>query len=446
MKFTELNEGDVTSLAGYKQKKEDDTTGKTEYNSFLSKLHMEYPVVLNFSSVLPTSIIQPGKDNSDVGITPRKLRASFWGLDSKDSREVWQDGEPISIATVNFSTVVEGAARIVIETFKGPNRGYKQYLVCKDDSVLRRIKQILSNNKQVTEDITADTNEALAKSLFSLAKNNNGRFRSDNQREYVMKNLSNGKLRYSQTLVFGANKVYYVNWLITCDSSGISKIEKSTNGANPTLYWERQKASAPLDSDSSSAVSSDPKKEREKLYQFNIAQVNKEIEKLQDKIKELSHINGTESEIAKLEKDIDLKAIKVDQYKDKIKKLYEGILLEYSEKDSVFQDGKDRYDLNKIFKSTAYTRVDSVKLSDITWCLSGQNLSQVRVKRADTSVPILVTRKNGKILIVDGAHRTKKAQQNKNVCINAKFVTSDQMKKALITDDDDKSCNKKGSC
>jgi hypothetical protein len=60
--------------------------------------------------------------------------------------------------------------------------------------------------------------------------------------------------------------------------------------------------------------------------------------------------------------------------------------------------------------------------------VSGSASQRRRVEDADLSFPILVLKKNGKWLIVDGVHRVVKVYLNRQQTISAKIVTPDLIK------------------
>lgn len=102
------------------------------------------------------------------------------------------------------------------------------------------------------------------------------------------------------------------------------------------------------------------------------------------------------------------------------------------ESDSTFQNGKDVYQLNKIFKLSEDIKPTTMAISDLSWILKYTDVDPKRVKSADISVPILVWKDKGQWITVDGAHRLKKAMDEQKDIISVKVLDNDLMQKALI--------------
>ncbi|WPK39131.1 hypothetical protein Cassandra_0455 [Pseudomonas phage Cassandra] len=101
-------------------------------------------------------------------------------------------------------------------------------------------------------------------------------------------------------------------------------------------------------------------------------------------------------------------------------------------KHSTLTHNGNEYRLDDIFRSTEHAPVESVKIKDLTWILRYTKLAPSRVKAADVSIPIIVYKDNGKLYVIDGAHRLTKARDNKNITINAKYISKQQLDKAKI--------------
>jgi hypothetical protein len=102
------------------------------------------------------------------------------------------------------------------------------------------------------------------------------------------------------------------------------------------------------------------------------------------------------------------------------------------ESDSTFQNGKDVYQLNKIFKLSENIKPIKMQISDLSWILKYTDVDPKRVKSADISVPILVWKYKGQWVTVDGAHRLKKAVNEHKDIIYVKVLNNNLMQKALI--------------
>jgi len=105
------------------------------------------------------------------------------------------------------------------------------------------------------------------------------------------------------------------------------------------------------------------------------------------------------------------------------------------EKGSTFSDENNEYDINKIFKLTEHINPIEENIKDLEWILDDKPLSKEDQKRrddSDLSIPILITMKGTKVLVVDGYHRLLKAIQEKHKTILSKWVSKDIMQKAKI--------------
>lgn len=91
-------------------------------------------------------------------------------------------------------------------------------------------------------------------------------------------------------------------------------------------------------------------------------------------------------------------------------------ILEYTEEQGgTFQDGDDLYDINKIFDAVEDKEVRTLPVSKIDWIIpdrvSAFDRARARKKEIDLTVPIIVTKKSNKYLVVDGYHRLLKAEK-----------------------------------
>jgi hypothetical protein len=75
---------------------------------------------------------------------------------------------------------------------------------------------------------------SISKSLFSLAKNNNGKFKSVSQAKYILSIASPNTLLAVSDNVYGNTYTFFFSF----DSEGITLIEKETK-KNSSVYWER---------------------------------------------------------------------------------------------------------------------------------------------------------------------------------------------------------------
>jgi len=80
---------------------------------------------------------------------------------------------------------------------------------------------------------------SISKSLFSLAKNNNGKFKSVAQAKYILSIASPNKMLAASNNVYGNNYTFFFSF----DDEGITLIEKDTK-KNSSVYWERMDETA----------------------------------------------------------------------------------------------------------------------------------------------------------------------------------------------------------
>jgi|GEM_PF-7129088 len=80
---------------------------------------------------------------------------------------------------------------------------------------------------------------SISKSLFSLAKNNNGKFKSVSQANYILSIASPNNLLAVSDNVYGNTYTFFFSF----DSEGITFIEKETK-KNSSVYWERMDETA----------------------------------------------------------------------------------------------------------------------------------------------------------------------------------------------------------
>lgn len=97
---------------------------------------------------------------------------------------------------------------------------------------------------------------------------------------------------------------------------------------------------------------------------------------------------------------------------------------------SSFTHDGQKYDLNKVLNAVDDTPVDMFKVADLRWILKHTDVDEDRVKKADKSKPVLVTKWRNKLVVVDGAHRLTKAVQSGDTEMRGKIVTSDVLKAA----------------
>jgi hypothetical protein len=80
---------------------------------------------------------------------------------------------------------------------------------------------------------------SISKSLFSLAKNNNGKFKSVEQANYFLSIASPNNLLSVSNNMYGNTYTFFFSF----DDEGITLIEKETK-KNSSVYWERMDETA----------------------------------------------------------------------------------------------------------------------------------------------------------------------------------------------------------
>ena len=80
---------------------------------------------------------------------------------------------------------------------------------------------------------------SISKTLFSLANNNNGKFKSVAQAKYILSIASPNNMLAASNNVYGNTYTFFFSF----DDEGITLIEKDTK-KNSSVYWERMDESA----------------------------------------------------------------------------------------------------------------------------------------------------------------------------------------------------------
>ena len=103
---------------------------------------------------------------------------------------------------------------------------------------------------------------------------------------------------------------------------------------------------------------------------------------------------------------------------------------------STFYNEGETYDINKIFRETENIPAETMKVSELDWIINDGDLSHDDVERVDAidnlTTPILITKKDGKLLVVDGYHRLLKAKSEGWPNILVKWVPHAVMLKAVM--------------
>lgn len=116
-------------------------------------------------------------------------------------------------------------------------------------------------------------------------------------------------------------------------------------------------------------------------------------------------------------------------------KLFE---LYQEEPGGTFTHDGEKYRLNYVLAKADSIDAEDMPVADLKWILGdGKDLDDggtnyKRVKNADTSIPILITKWNGKYVVIDGIHRLAKAVGNELTTISCKLIPNSVLKKAII--------------
>lgn len=104
----------------------------------------------------------------------------------------------------------------------------------------------------------------------------------------------------------------------------------------------------------------------------------------------------------------------------------------YQEEDSVFSSNGITYDLNYI-KAVSNDPILTMDVSKLVWVIEQVDfIDEARVRKADYSTPMLITKDSGKELVVDGLHRLVKAVRNKIKTVPYRRVTEQVLKAATV--------------
>jgi hypothetical protein len=113
-------------------------------------------------------------------------------------------------------------------------------------------------------------------------------------------------------------------------------------------------------------------------------------------------------------------------------KSFAQYLREYQEEPgSTFTDSGKQYDLNPLFVDAEGIFTQAVPISKLEWILNGfipTDEDKQRIAASDPNIPLLVTNKGGRLLVVDGLHRLLKAKQEGRSTILVKIIPAEVMR------------------
>lgn len=105
----------------------------------------------------------------------------------------------------------------------------------------------------------------------------------------------------------------------------------------------------------------------------------------------------------------------------------------YQEHGSQFESNSNCYNLNYIFKAVKDEPVEYIDISELMWVMKHvDDLDPSRIKNADVTIPILVTKYRNKELVVDGLHRLAKALQSRMKQLPYKRVSEEVFEASRI--------------
>lgn len=101
-------------------------------------------------------------------------------------------------------------------------------------------EQMRADTKEIRR-LTEGSREDLLRSFFSLCKTNDGKFKSEKQGAFLKAQAEDGVFFISQNLSFGTSSQSQrkVEWTVTLDDEGVTKIVKRTGSKGDEVYWAR---------------------------------------------------------------------------------------------------------------------------------------------------------------------------------------------------------------
>ena len=105
----------------------------------------------------------------------------------------------------------------------------------------------------------------------------------------------------------------------------------------------------------------------------------------------------------------------------------------YQEEKSTFQSNGKFYNLNFIWRNVYRDPILEIEIPRLSWVINPKDsVDEKRVKEADIATPILVTKEDGRELVVDGLHRLIKAIRLQRKTLPYWRVSPELMRKAEI--------------
>jgi hypothetical protein len=105
----------------------------------------------------------------------------------------------------------------------------------------------------------------------------------------------------------------------------------------------------------------------------------------------------------------------------------------YTEEDSTFLHNGYNYDLNKLFELSKNIKPRQYLISDLDWILEYDTPDANRVKNCDINVPVLVTRSDNSLTVIDGLHRLVRSIELDKDTIMCKFIPNEMLDMCKIS-------------
>ncbi len=104
----------------------------------------------------------------------------------------------------------------------------------------------------------------------------------------------------------------------------------------------------------------------------------------------------------------------------------------YKEGGSITHDGVE-YDFDKVLAMAETKPTKQCSVSKLAWVLAYDEPDTTRLKNADISVPVVITKSNnGKLTVIDGLHRLAKAVDSNIKSLPVKYITSGELQSARL--------------
>ena len=187
----------------------------------------------------------------------------------------------------------------------------------------------------VKNPIQESASEDVLKSLLGLVKNNDGKFKSEKQANFLMSKTENGVFTTTTVPVsYGSSNRANptVTWDIYLDNGGVKKVTKSTVAKGASVYWER-----------SEEYINANKEKLDRKKESNASEWRKEIQ-VGQKI-----VADTDAEIEQIKTELadTVKEIQGKLSPDRVERIVKSFQADINEKMAIRQQGIDRIERAK---------------------------------------------------------------------------------------------------